>query len=133
MSLPTYKDIKDLIEKGATVKAQEQIMALREGALELQEENLQLKEEIKALEQKLETKGKIYFKDGLYWLRKDDDSDNPDGPYCPRCYDVNGKLVHIHFFPSMKIRDETFYRSGFICNQCESRYKYTKEHKENND
>jgi hypothetical protein len=34
--LPRYKDIVDLLKKGSTMEAQEQIMSLREGALELQ-------------------------------------------------------------------------------------------------
>ena len=34
--LPKYRDIVDLLKKGSTLEAQEQIMRLREGALELQ-------------------------------------------------------------------------------------------------
>lgn len=48
--LPRYKDIVELLKKGSTLEAQEQIMSLREGALELQEENQQLKQRIKELE-----------------------------------------------------------------------------------
>jgi len=42
MSLPTYKDIVDLIKKGATVEAQERIMVLREAVIELKDENSSL-------------------------------------------------------------------------------------------
>jgi hypothetical protein len=38
-------------------------MELREKALELQEDNLKLKEQLKNLEQLLEIKGKLVFKD----------------------------------------------------------------------
>ncbi|NOI32209.1 hypothetical protein [Vibrio coralliilyticus] len=48
--LPKYKDIVDLLKKGSTIEAQEQIMSLREGALELQEENHELKERVRELE-----------------------------------------------------------------------------------
>ena len=34
MTLPRYKDIVDLIKQGATDEAQEQILVLREAALE---------------------------------------------------------------------------------------------------
>ena len=45
MALPRYKDIVELIKKGSTIEAEEQILALRKAALELQEENLDLKSE----------------------------------------------------------------------------------------
>jgi len=51
--LPRYKDIVELLKKGSTIEAQEQIMSLREGALELQEENHELKNKIRELELKL--------------------------------------------------------------------------------
>jgi hypothetical protein len=46
--LPKYKDIIELIKKGSTLEAQEQILSLRESALELQEENQELKQTIKS-------------------------------------------------------------------------------------
>jgi hypothetical protein len=39
------------LKKGSTLEAQEQIMSLREGALELQEENQELRMRIKQLEE----------------------------------------------------------------------------------
>ena len=51
--LPKYKDIIELLKKGSTLEAQEQIMSLREGALELQEENQELKYRISELEANL--------------------------------------------------------------------------------
>ncbi|WP_445947146.1 hypothetical protein [Shewanella sp.] len=53
MALPSYKDIAELIKKGATIEAQEKIMELRESALELQEENINLKNKILELQQKV--------------------------------------------------------------------------------
>lgn len=53
MALPKYKDIMELIKKGATLEAQEKIIELRETAFELQEENLELKEEIRSLKKEL--------------------------------------------------------------------------------
>ena len=58
MPLPTYKDIVDLLKKGATFEAQERIMELREAVLELQEENVTLKQKIRELEESLKLKGK---------------------------------------------------------------------------
>ena len=48
--LPSYSLIADLLKKGATLEAQEQIMKLREAALQQQEENLRLCEELRKAE-----------------------------------------------------------------------------------
>ena len=50
MSLPSYKDIIELIKAGATIEAQEKIMELRQSALEIQEENIKLRNRIIELE-----------------------------------------------------------------------------------
>ena len=92
MALPSYKDIIELLKKGATVEAQEQIMALREGALMLQEENFDLREKVKTLETSLQVKGQINFDGASYWL---DDGTKSDGPFCQHCYDISGKLVRL--------------------------------------
>jgi uncharacterized protein with PIN domain len=53
MALPNYKDIVELLKKGATIEAQEKIMGIREAALELQEENISLKNQILELQEKI--------------------------------------------------------------------------------
>lgn len=47
--LPSYSQTLDPLRKGATFEAQEQIMKLREAALELQDDDLALREEVKKL------------------------------------------------------------------------------------
>lgn len=54
MALPSYKDIAELIKKGATIEAQEKIMELRESALELQEENINLKNQVLELQERVQ-------------------------------------------------------------------------------
>lgn len=61
MALPRYKEIVELIKKGSTLEAQEQIMELREAALELQEENIELKELVKELEESVSKERKHDF------------------------------------------------------------------------
>jgi hypothetical protein len=94
MALPSYKEIVELLKKGATVEAQEQIMALREAALTLQEENLSLRERVRALEDELRLKGKLEFDGVAYYIRAEGVQDL-DGPFCQRCYDVEKKLVRL--------------------------------------
>ncbi|EHZ2647925.1 TPA: hypothetical protein ACN343_004164 [Vibrio parahaemolyticus] len=90
--LPRYKDIAELVKKGATVEAQEKIMELREGALELQEENLTLKERVAELEKKLANKSSLRYEAPFYWKAKDNDK---DGPYCQQCQDNNNKQIRL--------------------------------------
>jgi tRNA(Ile2) C34 agmatinyltransferase TiaS len=92
MTLPAYKDIIELIKKGATVEAQEKIMELRETALGLQEENFAFRERIRELEDGLKMKQQLKFKKTTYWLI---DGQTEDGPFCQRCYDVEHKLVRL--------------------------------------
>ena len=53
MALPNYKDIVELLKKGATIEAQEKIMELREAALTIQEENIYLKNQVLELQEKV--------------------------------------------------------------------------------
>jgi len=53
MALPNYKDILDLLKKGATIEAQEKIMELREATLGFQEENINLKNQVLELQEKV--------------------------------------------------------------------------------
>ncbi len=96
--IPNYKDIVDLLKKGATVEAQEKIMELREGVLELQEENASLKSQIRELREQLQVRSHLDFEDGVYWLWEEDEAGDPSiktGPFCQRCYDDENKLVRL--------------------------------------
>lgn len=93
MSLfPNYKEILDLIKKGATVQAQEEVMKFREVALTLQEENIKLRETISALEAKLNEKEKLVWEPPFYWLKE---GNAKDGPFCQQCYDSKTKLMRL--------------------------------------
>lgn len=108
MTLPAYKDIVELIKKGATIEAQEKIMELREAALGLQEENFAFRERIKVLEDELRVKQQLKYETPVYWLI---DDQTKDGPYCQRCYDVEKKFV--------RVQD---YGTGWLCVACRSVY-----------
>ena len=90
--LPQYKDIIELLKKGSTIEAQEQILSLREAAIELQVENQELKQIIKKLEQSLEKKATVKWEKPSYWTYNGDEK---DGPFCQRCYDTNEKLIRL--------------------------------------
>jgi hypothetical protein len=94
--LPSYSQIVDLVKKGATLEAQEQIMKLREGALALQEENVTLTQEVqtlrnkcKALEEEVGFQKALEFKSPLYYVKGD------ETPYCAVCWERDKKAVHV--------------------------------------
>lgn len=117
MALPKYKDIVDLVKKGATFEAQEKILALREAALELQEENIALKEELVEIKNKIDTKESLEFKGGVYY--KSIVNGDSEGPFCARCSDSNSKLIRlqdVHYH---------LYDPQWECFECKSRYNKT--------
>ncbi len=128
--IPSYKDIVDLIKKGATVEAQEKIMELRESALELQEENVSLRATIKELEDRLRIQGNLEFENGIYWLWEEDDAGDfttKTGPYCQHCYDDETKLIRLQKFAIDDYDNDTgsMRKSGsfyFTCYKCKNTY-----------
>ncbi len=111
--LPSYSQIAELIKKGATLEAQEQIMKLREATIELQEENLKLREENKRLREEREVAANLQFDGELYWLQA---GDQRSGPFCSACYDEHHRLSRLH--------DGRQYHSKtlWICVVCERPY-----------
>jgi hypothetical protein len=116
MALPAYKDIIELIKKGATVEAQEKIMELRETALSLQEENFSFRERIKSLEDELKLKQQLKFDKVKYWLI---DGETKNGPFCQRCYDVEKKLVRLQ---DKGYNDVQGYIDVWKCAECKNSY-----------
>lgn len=107
--LPNYKDIIELLKKGATIEAQEKIMELREGALALQEENIQLRERIKELENELNLKKNVIYEPPYYWLKL---NDKKDGPFCQNCYDSKQKLIRL----------QSLGKGAWRCHSCDKNY-----------
>ena len=108
MTLPSYKDIFELIKKGSTLEAQEKIIELREAALEFQNENLELKDRIKDLESAL------LLKDSLQWQKPYYiDRDHPENKFCQKCYDVDGITIRLQ-------EESTGY---WVCKNCKNNYK----------
>ena len=96
--LPRYKDIVELLKKGSTLEAQEQIMCLREGALELQEENQELKRKIHKLEVK---------------LRADEDWTKEKEKY--ELADPWGRMAHVY---ALKKENADGEQPHYLCTNC---------------
>jgi hypothetical protein len=109
MPIPSIKEIFGLIKTGATIEAQEKIMELREGAMELQEENLALRERVKLLEIESNQKKSLKHERALYWMADD------TVPFCPHCYETDGKLIHM-FGPYNASADGK--QKRYACQRC---------------
>ena len=59
---------------------------------ELQEDNLRLRNELNEAKTQADIRGMMTLRDGLYHL-KTPMEDRPEGPYCTRCLDVEGRPV----------------------------------------
>jgi hypothetical protein len=83
---------------------------------DLQEENIRLKGELRKAHESEELRGKLAVKDGLYYLNQPI-AGRPDGPYCTRCFDVEGKLVLVVAFTG------AFREFGkYNCPNCKAHY-----------
>ncbi|WP_155996753.1 hypothetical protein [Thioalkalivibrio sp. ALMg11] len=104
--LPNYSEIIELLKKGATIEAQEKVMALREGALELQEQNISLRERIRDLEARLSAvedwaeQRKRYVLASpwrgpaqVYALKKTEAQDEPPHLLCANCFHNSKRVV----------------------------------------
>ena len=109
--LPSYSQIAELIKKGATLEAQEQIMSCAKPPLNYQEESLALREENKNLRAEKEIAENLEFVDHVYWLRKGDER---TGPFCSCCYDEHRRLSRLHEGRRYNIQ------TRWICLVCDS-------------
>jgi hypothetical protein len=87
--LPSYSQIAELFKAGATIEAQEQIMKLRQAALDLQEQNISLTEKLREAEEKLRVRCHLTFKKPLYW------ADGDSTPFCPICLERDSRVIHL--------------------------------------
>ena len=116
ISLPSISTIFDLIKAGATLEAREAIMKLREGALLLQEDNLKLSQENRELRNDIEKLTKdLTFKKSLKFVHSAYYADGDKVPFCPTCYEKEGKAIHLPMFRS---------DGGARCNACNSYTKF---------
>ena len=79
---------------------------------EMLEENLKLKRELAEKSASAVLRPKLTARDGAYFL-VEPQAGRPDGPYCTRCFDVDGTLVLLHEL------SQTFRRFGkYECANC---------------
>jgi len=115
MALPGYKEIIDLLKKGATLEAQEKIMELREASISLQEENFNLREELRVLKEQCVLKESLDFDGNVYWKMS---NGKREGPFCPACHDSDSKQIRLHGLTPRQGKT-----SKWNCKICKNYYK----------
>ena len=88
----------DLIQRLATVQVE---------CAALAEENARLREERNELRATLTARAEMVFDQNVYWWGRDK---NREGPYCPKCWDGDGKTARLAARP-----DDHYWR----CSVCE--------------
>ena len=113
LPIPSYRDIVDLLKKGATIEAQEKIMELRVAALAIQEENFTLREENRGLKEAAAVAATLVRDGNCYFRESDVDRKHP---YCLACWDADRKLVSL-----ILGHDERRGTATILCNVCAAR------------
>jgi hypothetical protein len=76
--------------------------------VELVKENHELKIEVKRLREQLDSKDELRRAHDCFW--KGEPGPEGDGPYCPKCWQVNGLQIN------MVLRPSTYH----VCLECET-------------
>lgn len=88
--IDNFKDVLKIADAANNLDLYKKLAELQTSVLGLQEENQELKGRLREIEKKNDIAGRLHVKDNAYYL---DDGRQLDGPYCMRCWDVDGKLV----------------------------------------
>jgi len=89
-ALQAGKGFPEMIQKLATVQM--------EGA-KLAQENAELREELLTLKEAAKLRDVMVFHDNVYWMTRDG---KEEGPFCPKCWDGDGKAVRMIDYPSLE-------------------------------
>lgn len=87
--------VRELIELITKLGEETNNLALQKAILELDKKNYQLEKEILELKKELDKRQQynMQFIDNYYWDVKDGNA--KIGPYCPACWDGDGKAVRM--------------------------------------
>lgn len=89
----TLKKAIDLSRKAEYVELRDVLLDLREQLQNIRDANLELREENRVLREKLDIRESLIFDNNLWWRATTDG--NRDGPYCPKCYGGDQKVVRM--------------------------------------
>ncbi len=108
--IETIKDVAVLVQKADNIDLVKHVLALQTQAQELIEDNRSLKEKVKELEGLLQFAKNLSFRVPFYFATGD------AVPYCPRCWEVKRKAIHVVRIYESQESQETRW-DCFECNQ----------------
>lgn len=113
MALPDFNTALDLLKKGATLEAQEEITSLREVHVSLREENIKLREENQKLREQLSSQLTLIYEAPSYWKVE---GDVKDGPFCQQCFDNTKEQIRLQ-------KDDGRGEGAWECKKCKNEFK----------
>ena len=87
------KLIASVLKEAGRVDLHSQLLEFSEKLREQEELIHKLEKENRSLREADDLKARVHVRDEMYYVRQDDGSD--DGPFCTRCYDIDGKLSRL--------------------------------------
>ena len=85
--------LTNLAKEAGKVELREKIVELVGQLNEVVADNSELRRRIEDLETRAQIKSSLQFRRFSYWTGESDSEEN--GPYCTKCWDVDGKLVRM--------------------------------------
>ena len=87
--IAAFKEIKDIVKKFNDLELNRKILNLEGEVIELTRANRVLSKENDDLKESLCFKEKLIYRKPLYFAEGDDQ------PYCPKCWENDGKPIHL--------------------------------------
>jgi hypothetical protein len=92
-----FKEIGAFLRKAGNIDLYNKLVDIQEKNLEVMNINNDLREEIARLKEEILIKSALKFQNDTYWLEEMDGTKK--GPFCPKCYDDENKLIHLIVCP----------------------------------
>lgn len=86
------KSIGKTLQEAGKIEQYQQILETQEKLLEMQKRISELESENSDLREKIKLSENLSYEGEVYYVKK---NDKKEGPFCAKCYDVDGKLVRL--------------------------------------
>lgn len=106
-----FSAIRELYKTGSALEAEQELLTLEKAFLDIQLANLDLRLELRAMQESLQERDTMLYEAPFYFLV---DGEKRSGPFCQRCYDSDGKKIHLI--------EHSFREGSHRCNVCASYY-----------
>lgn len=117
------KEIVALVKKMNNMPLLKKVVALEADILALQQENLGLKKSMSQLQEKLDLKASMIYEKPFCWKVE---GDRREGPYCPKCWESEGKPIHLKEAPRSVSGGSSSNNVGsdlWICPRCNGSHR----------